>query len=198
MVVQTNLPQIIEKVQNQSAVQETSQAAPEPVKIFEPPLDRPGERVTKKTFGLYITPKTSPVQPEKFTGYHTGSDFEIFPEELTADVPVQAICDGKIALKKYASGYGGVLVESCELDNQPITVVYGHLKLASISGKTGDSLSKGEQVGFLGKAFSTETNGERKHLHLSIHKGSAVDIRGYVQKQSELSGWINPCLYVCD
>lgn len=153
--------------------------------------------MTKKPFGIYITPKTSPVQPERFQGYHTGTDFEIFPDELNSDVPVRAICDGSIALKKYASGYGGVLVENCTFDNQPITVIYGHLKLASISKNTGDKLSAGETVGILGKAYSTETDGERKHLHLGIHKGSAVNILGYVSSQSQLSGWIDACTLVC-
>jgi hypothetical protein len=30
----------------------------------------------KKPFGIYITPENSPVQPENFTGYHTGIDVE--------------------------------------------------------------------------------------------------------------------------
>jgi murein DD-endopeptidase MepM/ murein hydrolase activator NlpD len=112
---------------------------------------------------------------------------------LSADVPVHAICDGKIAVKKTASGYGGVLVESCTLDNQPITVIYGHLKLASISKNAGDTLFQGEEIGILGKAFSAETSGERKHLHLGIRKGTAVNILGYVQKESDLSSWIDAC-----
>lgn len=164
---------------------------------FQPPLPRAGERITKKPFGIFITPATSPVQPERFRGYHTGADFEIFPEELNIDVPVQAVCDGKLELKKYASGYGGVAVESCQLDNQPITVVYGHLNLASIKLASGDGLKKGYFMGNLGADKSVETNGERKHLHLGFHKGSSVSILGYVQNQSELSNWIDPCLYVC-
>lgn len=164
---------------------------------FLPPLDRATERVTKKPFGIYITPKTSPVQPEKFQGYHTGTDFEIFPEELSADVPVRAICSGKIAVKRFASGYGGVLVQDCTLDSQPITVIYGHLKLASISKNAGDSLNAGDVIGTLGKAYSSETDGERKHLHLGIHKGSTISILGYVSSQSQLSGWIDPCSLVC-
>jgi hypothetical protein len=67
---------------------------------FQPPLTRAAERVTKKPFGIYITPKTSPVQPEKFQGYHTGTDFEIFPEELNIDVTVRAVCNGKLVLKR--------------------------------------------------------------------------------------------------
>jgi len=164
---------------------------------FQPPLDRAAERVTKKPFGIYITPKTSPVQPERFQGYHTGTDFEIFPEELNADVTVHAICTGKIAVKRTASGYGGVLVQACQLDNQPITVIYGHLKLTSISKNVGDSLNVGDPIGILGKAYSAETDGERKHLHLGIHKGSTINILGYVQSKSQLSGWIDACTLVC-
>jgi hypothetical protein len=164
-----------------------------PKSAFAAPLDRAGERITKKPFGIYITPANSPVQPERFQGYHTGTDFEIFPEELNIDVPVKAICDGNIALKKYASGYGGVLVESCELNGQPVTVVYGHLKLASIQKNAGNSLAQGEKIGILGKAFSAETSGERKHLHLGIHKGASVNILGYVQSKGALSGWVDAC-----
>jgi hypothetical protein len=164
---------------------------------FQPPLDRAGERVTKKPFGIYITPQNSPVQPEKFTGYHTGADFEIFPEELNAEVSVRAVCTGKLLLKEYASGYGGVAVESCTLNNNPITVIYGHLKLASITTTTGSTLNVGDTIGILGAAYSQETNGERKHLHLGFHKGTNISILGYVQNKADLSNWIDPCLYVC-
>jgi murein DD-endopeptidase MepM/ murein hydrolase activator NlpD len=183
--------------QNSQNVQEQNIKSNQNTNNFQPPLDRASERVTKKPFGIYITPKTSPVQPEKFQGYHTGTDFEIFPEELNIDVPVHAVCNGKIILKEYASGYGGVAIESCELDSQPITVVYGHLNLASINLKAGDSISAGDLIGNLGNAYSTQTDGERKHLHLGFHKGSATNILGYVNLQSQLSDWIDPCLYAC-
>jgi hypothetical protein len=164
---------------------------------FRPPLDRAGERVVKKHFGIYITPQTSSVQPERFQGYHTGTDFEIFPEETNADVLVHAVCNGKLLLKEYASGYGGVAVQSCEFDNNPITVVYGHLNLASINAKIGDGLNAGGAIGNLGKAHSPETDGERKHLHLGFHKGSAINILGYVSSRSQLKDWLDPCIYLC-
>jgi murein DD-endopeptidase MepM/ murein hydrolase activator NlpD len=167
-------------------------------KQFLVPLDRSTERISKKPFGIFITPQNSPVRPEKFQGYHTGADFEIFPEELDMDIPVKAICDGTLALKKYASGYGGVVVESCSFDNQPITIIYGHLKLSSVSQIIGDTINTGDTLGILGKNNSTETNGERKHLHLGFHKGPAINILGYVQNRSALAGWIDPCLYVCN
>ena len=165
---------------------------------FVSPVERASERVTKKPFGIYITPKTSPVSPEKFQGYHTGTDFEIFPSELNQDVSVGAICNGKIKIKEWASGYGGVMIEDCNYNKQPITVIYGHLNLSSIIKKVGDRLNTGDQIGILGNDKSQQTDGERKHLHLGIHKGSSANILGYVQTQSQLDGWYNPCdLGVC-
>ncbi|KKR20854.1 MAG: hypothetical protein UT50_C0015G0007 [Candidatus Moranbacteria bacterium GW2011_GWA2_39_41] len=161
------------------------------------PLKKSKERVTKKPFGIFITTQNSPVQPERFRGFHTGADFEIFPEELNADVPVQAICAGKIVVKKSASGYGGVLVQNCTIDSQTVTVIYGHLKLASVAKNLGNDLAVGEAIGILGANESAETSGERKHLHLGMHKGSAINILGYAQNKSELSGWLDPCVYVC-
>jgi hypothetical protein len=164
---------------------------------FQLPLDRAAERVNKKPFGIYVTPLNSPVQPEKFSGYHTGTDFEIFPEELSLDVSVKAACSGKLLTKEYASGYGGVAVQSCTLNNNPITVIYGHLKLASVALAVGQDMKAGDTLGILGAAYSQETNGERKHLHLGFHKGSAINILGYVQNKNDLSNWIDSCLYVC-
>jgi hypothetical protein len=48
----------------------------------------------------------------------------------------------------------------------------------------------------LGTGFSTETDGERKHLHLGIHKGTAINILGYVQNSSELNNWVDITKYL--
>lgn len=159
---------------------------------FLPPLDRISERVTKKPFGIFIIPQNSPVQPEKFRGYHTGADFETFPEEQNIDVPIHAITDGEILMKESASGYGGVLIESGSFNGSPITIIYGHLNLASIDKKVGDSLAEGEQIGVLGKGYSRETDGERKHLHLGIHLGSEINILGYTSNKEGLKSWVDP------
>src|SRR3990172_8522253 len=63
---------------------------------FQPPLERASERVTKKPFGIYITPQNSPVQPERFRGYHTAVDIEY--GDVSEEVPVYAIWDGEIVL----------------------------------------------------------------------------------------------------
>jgi murein DD-endopeptidase MepM/ murein hydrolase activator NlpD len=159
---------------------------------FSEPLNKTLDRVTKKPFGIKITKENSPVSPERFSGYHTGVDFEVLEDELGVDVSIYAICDGPLVLKKYSSGYGGVVVQQCNVESADVTVVYGHLRLDSISTEMKQSLNQGEQIGILGKGFSKETDNERKHLHLAIHKGVTVNLLGYVQDESLLDGWMNP------
>lgn len=155
------------------------------------PLEQARGRVLKKPFGIKITPQTSPVQPEKFSGYHVGVDYEIFAGEENIDVAVNAVCSGKLLQKRTVSGYGGAIIQSCNLNGQDATVLYGHIKLASVSKVIGDNISQGEQLAILGKGFSTETDNERKHLHLGIHKGSTISVLGYVQNQQDLNNWLN-------
>lgn len=164
--------------------------------IYFPPIYNFKGRITKKSFGDYITPENSPIQQERFSGYHTGIDLEVFTEEKDKDVQVFAFCNGNIIEKKYVTGYGGVLVQKCEIEEGTVTVLYGHLNLQSIKEERGEKLRKGDLVGNLGKAFSSETDGERKHLHFGIHKGEKVELKGYVQKKEELQEWLNPLSYL--
>lgn len=155
------------------------------------PLSDALSRVTKKPFGILIEKKTSPVQPERFAGYHTGVDFETFPEEQDADVPVHAICTGPLIVKKRATGYGGIAIQRCTIADETVTVIYGHLRLSSITAKPNDNISAGTSFAMLGKGFSAETDGERKHLHLGIYKGKDVSVLGYVQSASNLDAWMD-------
>lgn len=160
------------------------------------PISNARSRATKIFFGTYVTPQNSPIMPEHFTGYHTGVDFETTPAEANIDVPIYAACAGKLLVKEYATGYGGVAVQSCQLNGSPVTLIYGHLRLSSISPKVGDSLTPGEQIAVLGTGYSSETDGERKHLHFGIHIGTSVNILGYVQNKADLIGWLNPLDYL--
>ena len=159
--------------------------------VWVVPISNARVRITKKPFGLFISPQNSPVSPERFTGYHTGVDFETFADEQNVDVPISAVCNGELIYKNRVSGYGGVAIQSCILNGQSITVLYGHLKLSSIMPALYATLTAGQKIGVLGQGYSTETDGERKHLHLSVHKGMAIELRGYVQKESELSAWFD-------
>ncbi len=149
-------------------------------------------RVTKKPFGISIAPATSPVQPERFSGYHTGTDFETFPNEQDSDVEIFSLCSGEVRFTGWVKGYGGVLIQDCIYENEQVTVLYGHLNIDSVSLRTESELVEGTRIGNLGKGFSEETDGERKHLHLSIHRGTTIEYRGYVPTEKELSDWINP------
>jgi hypothetical protein len=160
------------------------------------PIDNALGRITKKPFGIFITPKTSPVQPERFSGYHTAVDLETTSAEKNIDVPVKALCDGKLLSARFASGYGGVAVQSCKLDGMDATVIYGHIRLSSVKTKIGDRLNAGDFLANLGTGFSAETDGERKHLHLGIHRGTAVNILGYVQSKSALANWLDPAQFL--
>lgn len=160
------------------------------------PLDEALSRVTKKTFWMKISPKDSPVSPEKFTGYHTGVDFEIFSNEADTDVVIRWICSGPLVLKKWATGYGGVAVQKCTIENEEVTIVYGHLKYESISTLINTEIKTWEKIGILGKWYTTETDGERKHLHLDIHKGSGINIAGYTSTSAGLASWIDPMKYL--
>ncbi len=163
----------------------------EPENALDVPIDNAEDRVTKKPFGLLVSKATSPVQPERFAGYHTGVDFETFDHEKDSDVDIRVICDGPLLMKKWATGYGGVTVQKCSLENEAVTVVYGHLRLASISQAIGHEMKKGDKLGVLGKGYSSETDNERKHLHLGIHKSATVDIRGYVSDEASLTQWLD-------
>jgi hypothetical protein len=130
--------------------------------------------------------------PERFTGYHTGLDFETTAAEKTTDVQINVICSGKLLQKGYASGYGGYAVQSCTINKQAVTVVYGHLRQSNITPTINQQLTAGDHLALLGTGYSMETDGERKHLHLGIHIGTTINITGYVPSKAQLSGWLDP------
>jgi len=157
------------------------------------PLTHGKERITKKSFGIHVLPENSPVSPERFSGYHTGVDFEILSGEEGMDVSVVSVCAGAVTFRHWVKGYGGVLIQECALPNADrVSVLYGHLNINSILLSVGDTLSVGDRIGLLGEAYSDQTDGERKHLHLSVHIGSARELRGYVEKNDELKEWMDP------
>ena len=155
------------------------------------PMDRADARITKKPFGIAIDPRTSPVQPERFSGYHTGTDFEVFPEEAGHPVAVHAVCDGVVRSVQRVRGYGSVVVQACHHDGAPITVLYGHVTLRETTVAVGDTLTAGEAFTVLGAAGSTDTDGERQHLHLGIHKTDTLVFAGYVPRAEQLVLWVD-------
>lgn len=153
------------------------------------PIAQFSERITLKPFGLYVSPENSPVEPERFTGYHTAADVEY--QDITEDVPVFAIADCQVVLSRIASGYGGVFVISFDLNDERHSAIYGHIRPSSLP-RVNNRYEKGSQLAFLGTGYSAETDGERKHLHFGVLADNGLDLRGYVQSEAELTGWIDP------
>jgi len=146
-------------------------------------------RITKKPFGILITPQTSPVQPEKFTGYHNGVDVEY--QDIETEVPVFAIADGQVIYTGNVNGYGGVVAIKHHINGQNYVAIYGHLNPNSLV-KNNTNVIAGQKIGILGIGYSSETDGERKHLHFSLKLGDDLDLTGYVKNKSDLDKWINP------
>lgn len=162
--------------------------APEKSDLTEP-VPNFKTRITKKPFGLFVEPNNSPVQPEKFLGYHTGVDVEY--GEVKEEVSVKAIAAGKIIDATTAQDYGGVVAIQHKINSQPIVAIYGHLDPAALPD-AGASVQAGDVIGRLGVGFTPETDGERKHLHFGLYKGSTLNLRGYVQNKNELNNWLDP------
>ncbi|MCL4397746.1 M23 family metallopeptidase [Patescibacteria group bacterium] len=158
------------------------------------PISKFDQRISVKSFGQYVTPADAQKLPcgAPFTGYHTGDDLEVFPNELEIPVPVYAISDGKIVYAGTVSGYGGVVIERTNIDSQEVTALYGHININSLSVNKGSAVSAGQKLAVLGNACSSQTDYERKHLHFAIHKGAGINFRGYVNSPAELSAWFNP------
>lgn len=158
------------------------------------PLPDAESRPTPLHFGLAVTPdpENNPIDPpERFSGIHVGTDFEIFEGEEETDVPVFAICPGRVLISSFTEGYGGLVIQRCTINKQAVTVLYGHLKIDSLP-KKGKTLKKGAQIGVLGTARTKDTDGNRKHLHLAIHKGTGIAYLGYVQTQAEVDQFMDP------
>lgn len=170
---------------------EVEQVAPERYLVY--PVENFESGITLKAFGTYITPENSPVKPERFNGYHTGVDIEA--GEAIQEVSIFSIADGELILAQTVSGYGGVVVVQHYFDDEAILALYGHLDMNSVVASVGDNVSMGQELGVLGEAYTSETDGERKHLHFALIPGEKVQLAGYVQNEADLSAWLDPILF---
>jgi murein DD-endopeptidase MepM/ murein hydrolase activator NlpD len=117
---------------------------------------------------------------------------ETFPNELNIAVPVRSIAEGMVREVSPVSGYGGLIVIEYSLGGNTYTAYFGHINLATATVKAGDHVTAGEHIVDLGPQCSSTNGNVRKHLHFGLHKGSSIDVRGYVPDQSILSNWVDP------
>lgn len=152
-----------------------------------------------KTFNQYIDKAfytgREKLFPTQFTGYHVGDDLETNPGEENQNVPVYAVSDGKITFAGPVGGYGGVIL--LNIANDSHTALYGHISLSSLKVKAGDTVKAGQKLAYLGKGFSSETAGERKHLHFAIYNGKGIYYHGYETSEAVVqSKWVDPGAYL--
>lgn len=159
--------------------------------LFQPTADFRA-RITKKPFGIYVSPENSPIGEEGFTGWHTGADAEY--EDMTGEITVHAISDGVVRSARRANGYGGIVVIEHTINNQSLLAIYGHLDPASLVQEN-SSVTVGQQIGVLGEGGTDETDGERKHLHFGILADTKLDVRGYVDSVDKLDNWQDPLTF---
>ncbi|TAK04766.1 M23 family metallopeptidase [Patescibacteria group bacterium] len=150
------------------------------------PIDGYAVRRTLKTFGTYV-------DDDRFVGYHAGEDVEFVLEK--ADVPVHAIADGTVLFVGWATGYGGLIVVAHDVDGEDISAIYGHVNLGSSTLTAGDRVARGQLLANLGRGFSKETDGRRKHLHFGLYPGHELRTAGYLNDSKELSDWIDPAAF---
>lgn len=159
------------------------------------PVEDYNERLTVKKFGQNIDANfyrgKEAFFPTKFFGLHAADDLEIFLGEEDEDVPVYAVAGGTVSFMGSVIGYGGVILISIGGEN--LTVLYGHIGLRDTEVKTGATVKPGQLIAYLGKGFSSETSGERKHLHFALQKSKNQYFRGHEPSQASLNkNWINP------
>ncbi len=162
--------------------------------LYREPLPYASLRATPLHFGLHVTPnpESNPINPpERFSGYHMGADFEVTQQEVDSEVAVFAICSGPVLQSGFVEGYGGLVVQRCAIGREPVTVLYGHLTLENLPIKDAE-LSAGGRIGVLAPARTHDSDDNRKHLHLGIHRGEGIDVRGYVQSEEEIDEFIDP------
>jgi peptidoglycan hydrolase CwlO-like protein len=109
-------------------------------------------------------------------GFHDGIDIA-----ASGTVPVVAAGDGVVIRAYHSSSYGNVVFITHNIDGQVWTTVYAHLDSYNVS--TGQSVSKGMKIGYMGNTGHSFG----QHLHFELHKGewnssksNAVDPQKYI------------------
>lgn len=146
-----------------------------------------------KAFGTWV-------DDGRFFGYHAGDDIEMDIADLKArriaDVPVYAMADGTVQYVGWVKGYGGVVILKHTIDGKTISSLYGHVDDTTKLVKKDDVVKKGQQIAVLGEGLTEETDGRRMHLHFALWNGDEVKFPGYVETAEELSGWLDPYIFL--
>jgi hypothetical protein len=142
---------------------------------YKNPVLQSGEHQITSPFGM----RTHPVTGVANT-LHTGVDFVRTGGKLDYIV---AFADGKVTNSKYSSNGGGEFIQIDHGNGQYTR--YLHLKKGSRAVKVGETVKKGQVLGYMGATG----NVTGAHLHFDINiDGNYVDPIPYLEGKKELEG----------
>ncbi|WP_371932075.1 M23 family metallopeptidase [Mesobacillus subterraneus] len=108
---------------------------------------------------------------------HAGIDIA----DESPDAVVVAAASGTVIRSYYSATYGNCVLITHKINDKTFTTLYAHLEKSTVT--TGQSISKGEVLGYMGNTGDSRG----KHLHFEIHEG---------KWNYEKSNSVNPLQYV--
>ncbi len=135
------------------------------------------------------------------TGYHAGQDIA-----CSAGTPVYATAEGTVMYSAQTPSsyrWGNlIMIQHYNPDGSQATSLYGHLS-ADRRVAAGQTVGKGQLIGFIGPAWSSQNGNWADHLHFQIRPGGygaavgsyAPGMNGYVSAAA-LGQYVNPADYV--
>jgi outer membrane protein assembly factor BamB len=158
------------------------------VDFFDFPLDAPegAAALARWSFGRYS---------ERYSGIHAGEDW-VYDVGDSLGKPVYSIGPGLILYAQplgWGVDQGTIIVRHVFTDGHSILSFYGHLQPESVTLRPGTCVTRGQQIGLIGKPRT------RPHLHFEIR--SIFPDRpgpGYWSTNPALAGWQPPTEYIWD
>lgn len=133
-----------------------------PKKASEPTYSAPAP---SSSSGMFMKPSagyyTSGYGP-RWGKSHGGVDIA-----TSGTVPIVAAASGVVSRAYKSSSYGNVVFITHYINGQQYTTVYAHMRDNSMRVSTGQTVSKGQQIGLMGN--TGRSTGQ--HLHFELHKG---------------------------
>ena len=143
-----------------------------------------------------------PLSSYKITGYHHGSAVGAGKvhagDDLSgnAGTAVYAVWDGTVLwAKNGGTGWGTlVMIKHTAPDGAAFVSVYGHLRQPGLAVSSGQVVTKGALLGYLGT--KAQNGGWAEHLHFAIYTKavpSSIVLPGHVKS---LAGWEDPIPWI--
>ncbi len=138
------------------------------------------------------------------SGYHVGQDVGCWG----SGGPLYAIAEGTVVYSaKTPDSYrwgNMVIIQHTNPDGSQLVSIYGHMS-GDRRVAAGQTVTKGQLVGFVGASWTADNGNWGAHLHFGLRVGAygaaigtySSNIKGYVGA-SEISSYINPEIYIRD